>query len=161
MAPSLIPKSTSGRRVKTDSRDAEQLAKLLGSGDLVAIWVTDEEDEAFREMVRARSMAKRDVERHRHQLVKLRLRWACGRWSASAGGEALPALAGRAEPQPPAEGRIDGGGRLPERAGKSLCGRCPIPLERCTPLWASELGSSAASPVCGTLQRLLQWGGPR
>jgi transposase len=42
VAPSLIPKSTSGRRVKTDSRDAEQLAKLLGSGDLVAIWVPDE-----------------------------------------------------------------------------------------------------------------------
>src|SRR5262249_50149313 len=30
---SLIPKSTSGRRVKTDSRDAEQLARLLRSGD--------------------------------------------------------------------------------------------------------------------------------
>jgi len=45
--------------------------------------------------------------------------------------------------------------------GKSLCGRCPIPLERCTPVWASELGSSAASPVCGTLHCLLQWGGPR
>lgn len=89
VAPSLIPKSTSGRRVKTDARDAEQLAKLLRSGDLVAIWVPDEEHEAFREVVRARFVAKKDVERHRHQLVKLLLRWglrppvSVGRWSKS------------------------------------------------------------------------------
>ncbi len=75
VAPSLIPKSTSGRRMKTDSRDAEQLARLLRSGDLVAIWVPDEEHEAFREVVRARFVVKKDVERHRHQLVKLLLRW--------------------------------------------------------------------------------------
>ncbi len=37
VAPSLIPRSTFGRRVKTDARDAEQLARLLRSGDLVAI----------------------------------------------------------------------------------------------------------------------------
>jgi transposase len=85
VAPSLIPKSTSGQRVKTDSRDAEQLARLLRSGDLIAIWVPDEEHEAFREVVRARFVAKKDVERHRHQLVKLLL-GACGRRSASAGG---------------------------------------------------------------------------
>jgi transposase len=87
VAPSLIPKSTSGRRMKTDARDAEQLAKLLRSGDLVAIWVPDEEHEAFREVVRARFVAKKDVERHRHQLVKLLLRWGLrppagiSRWS--------------------------------------------------------------------------------
>ena len=87
VAPSLIPKSTSGRRVKTDTRDAEQLAKLLRSGDLYPIWVPDEEHEAFREVVRARFVAKKDVERHRHQLVKLLLRWGLrppagiSRWS--------------------------------------------------------------------------------
>jgi transposase len=87
VAPSLIPKSTSSRQVKTDSRDAEQLARLLRSGDLVAIWVPDEEHEAFREVVRARFVAKKDVERHRHQLVKLLLRWglrppvSVSRWS--------------------------------------------------------------------------------
>ncbi len=87
VAPSLIPKSTSGRRVKTDSRDAEQLARLLRSGDLVAIWVPDEGHEAFREVVRARFVAKKDLERHRHQLVKLLLRWglrppvSVSRWS--------------------------------------------------------------------------------
>jgi len=75
VAPSLIPKPASNRRVKTDKRDAEQLAKLLRSGDLVPIWVPDEEHEAFREVVRARFAVKKDVERHRHQLVKLLLRW--------------------------------------------------------------------------------------
>ena len=74
VAPTLIPKSTSHRRVKTDARDAELLAKLLRSGDLVAIWVPDEEHEGFRELVRARFAAKKDLERHRHQLVKLLLR---------------------------------------------------------------------------------------
>jgi len=87
VAPSLIPKSTSDRRVKTDTRDAQLLAKLLRSGDLVAIWVPDEEHEAFREVVRARFVAKKDLERHRHQLVKLLLRWGLrppagvSRWS--------------------------------------------------------------------------------
>ena len=76
VAPSLIPKSTSDRLRKTDARDAVQLAKLLRSGDLVAIWVPDQEHEAFREVVRARFVAKKDLERHRHQLVKLLLR--CG-----------------------------------------------------------------------------------
>jgi transposase len=88
VAPSLIPKSSSGRRIKTDARDAQQLAKLLRSGDLVEIWVPDQEHEAFREIVRARFVAKKDVERHRHQLVKLLLRWGLqppvgtSRWSA-------------------------------------------------------------------------------
>jgi transposase len=75
VAPSLIPKSTSGRRMKTDTRDAEQLAKLLRSGDLYPIWVPDQEHEAFREVVRARFVVKKDLERHRHQMVKLLLRW--------------------------------------------------------------------------------------
>ena len=75
VAPSLIPKSTSGRKLKTDARDAEQLARLLRSGDLYPIWVPDLEHEAFREVVRARFAAKKDLERHRHQLGKLFLRW--------------------------------------------------------------------------------------
>lgn len=89
VAPSLIPKSTSDRKRKTDARDAEQLARLLRSGDLVAIWVPDQEHEAFREVVRARFVAKKDVERHRHQLVKLLLRWGLrppagvSRWSTA------------------------------------------------------------------------------
>jgi transposase len=87
VAPSLIPKSVSHRQVKTDSRDAQQLARLLRSGDLVPIWVPDEAHEAYRELVRARFTAKRDLERHRHHMVKLLLRWGLrspvkvSRWS--------------------------------------------------------------------------------
>src|SRR3954468_3267660 len=38
VAPSLIPKK-SGDRVKTNRRDAENLAKLLRAGELTAVWV--------------------------------------------------------------------------------------------------------------------------
>ena len=40
MAPSLIPK-TPGERIKTNRRDAATLARLLGAGELTAVWVPD------------------------------------------------------------------------------------------------------------------------
>jgi len=55
-APSLIPKKP-GDRVKTDRRDALNLARLLRSGDLTACHVPDETDEAMRDLVRARGDA--------------------------------------------------------------------------------------------------------
>ena len=45
IAPSLIPTKASDR-VKTDRRDARQLARLFRAGELTAIYVPDEEDEA-------------------------------------------------------------------------------------------------------------------
>ena len=53
VAPSLIPKR-SGDRVKTDRRDAVELARLLRSGDLTSVWVPGVEDEAIRDVCRAR-----------------------------------------------------------------------------------------------------------
>ena len=53
VAPSLIPKKASDR-VKTDRRDAQQLARLHRAGELTAIYVPDEQDEAVRDLVRAR-----------------------------------------------------------------------------------------------------------
>ena len=53
VAPSLIPKKP-GERVKTDRRDASQLARLLRSGDLTAVYVPRVEDEAVRDLSRAR-----------------------------------------------------------------------------------------------------------
>jgi hypothetical protein len=44
VAPSLIPKK-SGDKVKTDRRDAVELARLLRSGDLTAVYVPSVEDE--------------------------------------------------------------------------------------------------------------------
>src|ERR1041385_3564491 len=56
IAPSLIPTKASDR-VKTDRRDARQLARLFRAGELTAIYVPDEEDEAVRDLVRARDRA--------------------------------------------------------------------------------------------------------
>ena len=56
-APSLIPKKP-GDRVKTDRRDAVELARLLRSGDLTAVYVPSVEDEALRDLCRARDAAR-------------------------------------------------------------------------------------------------------
>jgi transposase len=72
VAPTLIPVK-SGDRVKTDRRDAEKLARLLRSGDLTAVWVPDAEQQALRDLVRARHAAKRDQLRHRNRLGKFLL----------------------------------------------------------------------------------------
>jgi len=56
VAPSLIPRKP-GDRVKTDRRDAVQLARLLRSGDLDSVYVPSIEDEALRDLCRAREAA--------------------------------------------------------------------------------------------------------
>jgi transposase len=53
VAPSLIPKKA-GDRVKTDRRDALHLARLMRSGDLTPVSVPTVEDEAIRDLTRAR-----------------------------------------------------------------------------------------------------------
>src|SRR5215471_10157891 len=58
-APSLIPKKA-GDRVKTDRRDAMQLARLARSGDLTVVYVPKIEDEAIRDLSRAREDAISD-----------------------------------------------------------------------------------------------------
>jgi len=57
VAPSLIPRKA-GERMKTDRRDALGLARLHRSGDLTAVWVPDEEQEAIRDLTRAREDMK-------------------------------------------------------------------------------------------------------
>ena len=73
VSPSLIPKRASDR-VKTDRRDAEQLARLYRAGELTAIHVPDQEDEAVRDLVRARDCAKDDQRRARLRLKGFLLR---------------------------------------------------------------------------------------
>jgi transposase len=53
VAPSLIPHKA-GDRVKTDRRDAMQLARLMRSGDLTPVYVPTVEDGAIRNLTRAR-----------------------------------------------------------------------------------------------------------
>ena len=57
VAPSLIPKKP-GDKVKTDRRDAVELARLLRSGDLTRVYVPSVEDEAVRDVSRARDAAR-------------------------------------------------------------------------------------------------------
>lgn len=73
VAPSLIPKQP-GNRVKTDRRDALRLAELLRAGELTPVWVPGEEDEALRDLVRAREDAKEDLLRGKHRILKFLLR---------------------------------------------------------------------------------------
>lgn len=73
VAPSLIPERK-GDRVKTDRRDAEKLARLHRSGELVAVWVPDRAQEALRDLVRLRESAVEDRLRVRQQLTKFLLR---------------------------------------------------------------------------------------
>jgi transposase len=72
-APSKIPRA-SGERVKTDRRDAELLVRLLLAGKLHAVRVPGREEEALRDLVRAREAVRVDLMRCRHRLSKLLLR---------------------------------------------------------------------------------------
>src|ERR1700728_2656994 len=72
-APSKIPRA-SGDRVKTDRRDAELIVRLLFAGKLHAVRVPGPEEEALRDLVRAREGVRVDLMRCRHRLSKLLLR---------------------------------------------------------------------------------------
>jgi transposase len=72
-APSKIPRG-SGDRVKTDRRDAEHLVRLLLAGKLHPVRVPGPEEEALRDLVRAREAVRVDLMRVRHRLSKLLLR---------------------------------------------------------------------------------------
>ena len=88
VAPSLIPKKA-GERVKTDRRDALKLARYLRAGDLTAVWVPDEEQEAMRDLCRARGDMKSQERKAQQQLNAFVLRhghhWPANkkRWTAA------------------------------------------------------------------------------
>lgn len=65
VAPSRIPRT--GRQ-KTDGEDAMRLARFLRSGDLVSVYVADEDTEALRALTRAREDAVEAQQRARGQL---------------------------------------------------------------------------------------------
>ena len=73
VAPSLIPMRASDR-VKTNRRDALNLAKLLRAGELTRVWVPDEAHEAIRDLTRARQAAVSDLVRKQQQILSLMLR---------------------------------------------------------------------------------------
>ncbi len=73
IAPALIPRRP-GDRVKTDRRDARKLAELLRAGLLTEVHPPTPEQEAVRDLCRAREAAVADRTRARHRLAKLLLR---------------------------------------------------------------------------------------
>lgn len=73
IAPSLIPKK-SGDRVKTDKRDAAKLAQLFKAEELTPIYVPEAEDEAIRDLSRARETAIKDLKDAKFQLKGFLLR---------------------------------------------------------------------------------------
>ncbi len=88
VAPSLIPVKP-GSHIKTDRRDARKLAELLRAGLLTTVQPPTPEQEAVRDLTRAREDAQRDLTRARNRLGKFLLRrgwvYAVGKrptWSA-------------------------------------------------------------------------------
>lgn len=73
IAPALIPRRP-GDRVKTDRRDAGQLAILYRAGALTAIHMPTEQEEAARDLLRCREDIRADLLRARHRLSHFLLR---------------------------------------------------------------------------------------
>ena len=72
-APSKLQRP-SGDRVKTDTRDARHLARLLHLGEIVEVTIPSIEQEAARDLVRAREDVRGDLMSARHRVSKLLLR---------------------------------------------------------------------------------------
>jgi len=73
IAPALVPRKP-GERVKTNRRDARKLVELLRAGLLTEVQPPTPEEEAVRDLCRARDDARDDLQRCRHRLGKLLLR---------------------------------------------------------------------------------------
>jgi transposase len=73
VCPSKVPRKP-GERVKTDRRDADDLARLYRAGELTGIYVPEPEDEAMRDLIRARFQVGKQQHRARQQLKMYLLR---------------------------------------------------------------------------------------
>lgn len=103
-APSKLQKP-SGDRVKTDAKDAIHLARLLRMDEITPVVIPTVDQEAARDLVRAREDCRGDLMRARHRLSKLLLRhgivyydgdaWT-GKHDAWLRNQALPQLTSRA-----------------------------------------------------------------
>ncbi len=72
-APGLIPRKASDR-VKTDRRDALQLARVLRSGDVTAVAIPTEEDETVRDYLRMQEDLKGDLKKTKQRILHFLLR---------------------------------------------------------------------------------------
>ena len=72
-APSMIPKK-SGDRIKNDRRDAAMLARLHRAGELTGVYVPEAQDEAMRDLTRAREDAVAAARKSKQRLNAFLLR---------------------------------------------------------------------------------------
>ncbi|MDT5346906.1 MAG: transposase [Mycobacterium sp.] len=138
-APSKLQRPA-GDRVKTDARDARHLARLLHLGEITAVTVPSVEQEAARDLVRAREDCRGDLMAARHRLSKLLL----ARGSSTT------------------EGRR---GRPGTRRGCGLTGSTPAgsswpmtpPSTRCWPPWTAATASTRRSPKWPPIRYSPRW----
>lgn len=72
-APSKIER-VPGPKVKTDRKDAEMLADKLRKNDLVPVWVPGEDDEALRDLIRARKARRGDLTKAKQRVAMCLMR---------------------------------------------------------------------------------------
>lgn len=88
VAPSLTPRKP-GNRVKTDARDARELALSLRAGTLTFIRIPSQEEESVRGVIRCREDIGKEVRRLKHIVAHWLLTHGCrkpagvGKWSKS------------------------------------------------------------------------------
>ncbi len=73
IAPSLTPRKP-GERVKTNRLDARRLGSYYRAGELTPVRIPDEEQEALRDLVRARDDVRRNLQQSRQRLSGFLLR---------------------------------------------------------------------------------------
>lgn len=73
-AVSKMQRPAADRGRKTDRRDAEFLARLLATRNVVEVWVPDERTEAARDLSRALADARDDLQRAKQRMSKFLLR---------------------------------------------------------------------------------------
>lgn len=125
VAPSKLQKPA-GDRVKTDARDALHLARLLRLDEVTSVAIPSVNQEACRDLVRAREDCRGDLMRARHRLSKLLLRHGivyhggagldrCARSLAARAGDAAVADTGDADGvRFRLRARVDAAGQTPE-----------------------------------------------
>ena len=74
VAPSLVPQHSGKKRIRTDRRDAHNLAQFHRSGNLTAVCIPERQMKVMRDLERARDDAKHAERAAKHQLDKFLLR---------------------------------------------------------------------------------------
>lgn len=74
LAPTTMAVEKGGKHIKTDSRDAKQIATCLRNHTYSAVHIPTKEDERVKEYIRMRDDMKADLKRHKQQLLAFCLR---------------------------------------------------------------------------------------